>query len=343
MKDPNIATVAIDAHGGDKGLLVTVPSAIQALREDPRLHLVLCGRQDEIATALQTARVAESDRLQIIHATESLVMDAKPVAALRCGKESSMWRAIELLAEGKVDACVSSGSTAALMTLSVKLLGLLPGIERPAIMARVPNGSGFTGMLDLGANLQVSARQLAQFAIMGSVTAEIADGIAKPRVGLFNVGHEDNKGHDGVREASEMLKTLPINYIGFIEGHDIYSDKVDVAVCDGFSGNLMLKSSEGLARMMVGELQRALNSSLRSRIGAWLASDALHTMLAQIDPAAHNGAPLLGLNGVVVKSHGSADAQSMTRAIIEARREAHRKVPEKISASIRAFQMEKET
>ncbi len=343
MKDLETATVAIDAHGGDRGLLATVPAAIQALRDDPQLRLVLCGREDEIAAALKSARTAVSERLKINHAPESLAMDAKPTTALRRGKDSSMWRAIELLAGGKVNACVSSGSTAALMTVSVKLLGLLPGIERPAIMAHVPNGSGFTGMLDLGANLQVSARQLAQFAVMGAVTAEIADGIKYPRVGLLNVGHEENKGHDGVREASDLLKALPINYIGFIEGHDVFSGKVDVAVCDGFTGNLMLKSSEGLARMLVGELHRALNSSLISRIGAWMAAGALRTMLAQIDPAAHNGAPLLGLNGVVVKSHGSSDAPSMTRAIIEAGREARRKVPEKISASIRAFQMEKET
>jgi len=343
LNDLENATVAIDAHGGDQGLLVTVPSAIQALLDDRHIRLVLCGRQNEIAAALKAANFTVSDRLRIAHAPESLAMDAKPTAALRCGKDSSMWRAIELLAEGKVDASVSSGSTAALMTVSVKLLGLLPGIERPAIMAHVPCGSGFTGMLDLGANLQVSARQLAQFAVMGAVTAEVADGVKNPRVGLLNVGHEANKGHDGVREASELLKALPINYIGFIEGHDIFSGKVDVAVCDGFTGNLMLKSNEGLARMLVSELRRTLDSTLLSRIGAWMASGALRALLAQIDPATHNGAPLLGLNGVVVKSHGSSDARSMTRAIIEAGREARRKVPEKISASIRVFRMEKET
>ncbi|HKX56015.1 MAG TPA: phosphate acyltransferase PlsX [Xanthomonadales bacterium] len=342
MNEGNSATIAIDAHGGDQGLLVSIPSAIQALREDSRIRLVLCGRQDEISKALGNLDVSVSERLEIAHATSSLAMDAKPSTALRAGNASSMGRAIELLAIGKADACVSSGSTAALMTLSVKQLGLLPGIERPAIMAHVPNGSGFTGMLDLGANLQVSPRQLAQFAIMGAVTAEIADGIDNPRVGLLNVGHEDSKGHDGVREASEMLKTLPLNYIGFIEGHDIFSGKVDVAVCDGFTGNLILKSNEGLARMLVSELRRTLDSSLMSRLGAWLAASALRSMLAQIDPAAHNGAPLLGLNGVVVKSHGGSNVKATTRAILEAGREARRKVPEKIGVSMRMFQMEKE-
>lgn len=342
MNEGNSATIAIDAHGGDQGLLVSIPSAIQALREDPRVRLVLCGREDEISKALGDLDVAVSDRLEIAHAASSLAMDAKPSTALRAGNASSMGRAIELLATGKADACVSSGSTAALMTLSVKQLGLLPGIERPAIMAHVPNGSDFTGMLDLGANLQVSPRQLAQFAVMGAVTAEIADGIDNPRVGLLNVGHEDSKGHEGVREASEMLRTLPLNYIGFIEGHDIFSGKVDVAVCDGFTGNLILKSNEGLARMLVSELRRTLDSSLMSRLGAWLASSALRSMLAQIDPAAHNGAPLLGLNGVVVKSHGGSNVKATTRAILEAGREARRKVPEKIGVSMRMFQMEKE-
>ncbi len=343
MNDPDFATVAIDAHGGDQGLRVTIPSAIQALREDPCIGLLLCGREDEISAAVTALGHAPSERLQIAAASECLAMDAKPTAALRRGANSSMGCAVKLLAEGGADAAVSSGSTAALMTLSVKWLGLLPGIERPAIMAHVPNGSGFTAMLDLGANLQVSPRQLAQFAVMGAVSTEIADGVQHPRIGLLNVGHEDSKGHEGVREASEILKTLPINYIGFIEGHDIFSGKVDVAVCDGFSGNLVLKSSEGLARMLARELRHALDSSLLSRAGGWLASRAMRTMLAQIDPAAHNGAPLLGLNGVVVKSHGSSHVQAMTRAILEAGREARRKVPEKIGASMRVFEMEKQT
>jgi glycerol-3-phosphate acyltransferase PlsX len=162
-------------------------------------------------------------------------------------------------------------------------------------------------------------------------------------VGLLNVGHEDTKGHEGVREASEILKALPLNYVGFIEGHEVFSGRVDVAVCDGFTGNLMLKSSEGLARMLVSELHRALDANWLSRMGAWLAGPALGSMLAQIDPAAHNGAPLLGLNGVVVKSHGSSDIPATTRAFLEAGRQARRRIPEKIGASMRMFQMEKES
>jgi glycerol-3-phosphate acyltransferase PlsX len=269
-------------------------------------------------------------------------MDAKPVAALRRGSGSSMWHALQLLADGEAGACVSGGGTAALMTLGVRLVGMLPGIQRPALMAQVPTARGHTGMLDLGANVDVNARQLVQFAVMGSVTAQVADGIDQPRVALLNVGHEDSKGHDVVREAHRQLKSLPLNYLGFIEGHDIFSGKVDIAVCDGFAGNLILKSSEGLVRMLLGELRDAFASSVISRLGALLAARALRRKLARLDPSAHNGAPLLGLNAVVLKSHGSADVKAMLHAILEAGREARRRVPERIGASIRAFHLEAE-
>ena len=267
-------------------------------------------------------------------------MDAKPTAVLRRGRESSMWHALSLVAESEAGACVSGGGTAALMTAGVKLIGLLPGIERPALMAYVPDARDRTSMLDLGANLDVSAHQLVQFAVMGSVTAEVAERINQPRVGLLNVGHEDGKGHGVVQDAHQQLKNLDLNYVGFIEGHDIFSGQVDVAVCDGFAGNLILKSSEGLARLLGGELRQALNSSTRSRLGAWMAGPALRGMLARLDPSAHNGAPLLGLKGVVVKSHGSANCKAVTEAILEAGREARRMVPQKIEASISAFQLE---
>ncbi len=356
LNDGDTATIALDAHGGDHGLSVSVPSALRALHEDDGIRLILCGQRQAIESALSESlsgswsrsvrdswRDSGSHRLQIADAETCLAMDAKPSAALRAGAASSMGKALQLQAVGDADASVSSGSTAALMALGVKNLGLLAGIERPAIMAHVPHGSGFTGMLDLGANLQVSPQQLAQFAVMGSVAAEVADGIRNPRVGLLNVGHEASKGHEGVREASELLRHLPINYIGFIEGHDVFSGKVDVAVCDGFTGNLMLKAGEGLARMLSAELRKALTSSLASRLGAWLASAALRSMLAQIDPAAHNGAPLLGLNGVVVKSHGSSSVKATTRAILEAGREARRGIPQRIGASMRMFELEKQT
>lgn len=340
--EASLATISLDAHGGDQGLDVTLPAAIEALQTDPGLSIILCGRQDAIEIASPSVKTRFGDRISVCHATDILPMDAKPAAALRRGRQSSMWLALQAVAEGAAGACVSGGSTAALMTLGVKLIGMLPGIQRPALMAHVPDAKGHTGMLDLGANLTVSAGQLVQFAIMGSVTAQVADGIDQPRIGLLNVGHEDSKGHEVVREAHQQLKRLALNYAGFIEGHEIFSGDVDVAVCDGFVGNLILKSSEGLARMMQLELRRAFDSDSRSRLGAWLAQPALRRMLAHLDPSAHNGAPLLGLNGVVVKSHGSADCGAMTRALLEAGREARRKVPEKIETSIRAFHLEME-
>ena len=342
MSAAESTTLAIDAHGGDHGLVVTVPAAVAALKADPRLDVVLVGRESEIGSVLESFTSRTNGRLHVLDAPDVLSMDAKPATVLRRGHDSSMWRALELVTRGEADACVSGGSTAALMTLGVKLVGLLAGIQRPALMGRVPRSGRHTAMLDLGANLQVSARQLTQFAVMGAVTAEVADGIERPRVGLLNVGHEDGKGHEVVREAHTALKSLPLNYIGFIEGNDIFSGAVDVAVCDGFAGNLILKSSEGLARMLVAEFRRALSSTPLSRLGALLAGSAIRRMLAPLDPSEHNGAPLLGLNRVVVKSHGGADCRAMSRAILEAGREARRGVPGKIEASIRAFQLETE-
>ena len=270
-------------------------------------------------------------------------MDAKPAAVLRRGRDSSMWKAFDLVANDEAHGCVSGGSTTAMMVVGVKQLGMLPGIQRPALMAYVPNTRGFTGMLDLGANLNVSARQLAQFAVMGSVTAEEVEGIAQPRIGLLNVGHEDSKGHELVRRAHDMLQELPLNYYGFIEGNDIFEGTVDVAVCDGFAGNLILKSTEGLARMLAGEFRAALSQNLLSKAGAVLAGRSLKGMLARLDPAAHNGAPLLGLNGVAVKSHGGSDEKGLIRAILEAGREARRQVHKRIEASILEYHLEMST
>ena len=338
----SFATLSLDVQGGDFGLEVSIPAALQAISTDPRLNLILVGPRELIQAALCKAGEREGPRLRVHHAPDTLPMDAKPTAVLRRGRDSSLWHALQLVAEGEAGACVSSGGTAALMTLGVRLVGLLPGIQRPALMAYVPTSRGHTGMLDLGANLNIHAGQLVQFAVMGSVTAEIADRIQTPRVALLNVGHEDTKGHQVVREAHQALKDLPLNYVGFIEGNDIFSGAVDIAVCDGFAGNLILKSAEGLVRLLIDELRNALDSGLASRLGAMLAGPALRRELARLDPSAHNGAPLLGLNGVVVKSHGSADVMAMTHAILEAGREARRRVPEKIEAAIRAFHLEAE-
>lgn len=337
--------LALDAHGGDQGLAVSVPGALSALAEDASLEIVLVGDRAELEPALAAAGGEAEPRVRILHAATSIPMDAKPAAVLRRGQDSSLWKAFELVAAGEAAACVSGGSTTAMMVVGVKLLGMLPGIQRPALMGYVPSmrgdtGCGYTGMLDLGANLNVSARQLAQFAVMGSVTAREAEGIGQPRIGLLNVGHEESKGHDTVQQAHDLLRRLPLNYAGFIEGNDIFAGTVDVAVCDGFAGNLVLKSSEGLARMLMGEFRNALNRNAMSRAGALLAGPSLRRMLAQLDPAAHNGAPLLGLNGVAIKSHGSSDRKGMTRAIVEAGREARRQMHKRIEATIREYRLE---
>jgi len=344
MSASTTTILALDAHGGDQGLDVSVPAALNALKADQTLRIILVGDEggiESLLTGVPATSIARSRERISIQAADSVIpMDAKPVAVLRRGKGSSMWNAFELVAEGKAQACISGGSTTAMMVLGIKLIGTLPGIQRPALMGYVPNIKGYTGLLDLGANLNVSAEQLVQFAVMGSVTANLVEGVENPSVGLLNVGHEDSKGHDLVREAHGMLNELPLNYSGFIEGHDIFNGKVDIAVCDGFVGNLILKSSEGLARMMMKDLQAALTESWSSRLGAVLARPALQRLLERRDPSSHNGAPLLGLNGVAIKSHGGSDCDGMTRAILEAAREARRQVPKRIEASIHKYHLE---
>ncbi|MBT8040543.1 MAG: phosphate acyltransferase PlsX [Xanthomonadales bacterium] len=334
--------LALDVHGGDQGLDVSVPAALAALAQDPHLDIILVGRESAIEAALESNDGSPPflERLQVEPAHSIVPMDAKPAHVLRRGRDSSLWKTFELVAEDRADACVSGGGTAAMMVTGVKLLGMLQGIQRPALMAWLPNDHAYTGMLDLGANLNVGADQLVQFAVMGDVTARIAEGIEAPRVGLLNVGHEDSKGHDTVQQAHERLRNLPLNYVGFIEGNGIFDGSVDIAVCDGFAGNLVLKSTEGLARMLMQQFREAFSDNLASKAGAWLAAPTLKRMLARLDPSAHNGAPLLGLRRVAVKSHGSSDLKGMTRAILEAGREARRQVPGKIEALVREYQLE---
>jgi glycerol-3-phosphate acyltransferase PlsX len=319
---------------------VTIPAALSALKSNPEIQIILVGNQQEIQNKLPNIEAALLERIEIVPASSVLANDAKPTAVIRRGKDSSMWNAFALVAEGRAHACISAGSTAAMMVLGARVIGMLPGIERPALMAYVPTMRGQTGLLDVGANINVSAEQLVQFAVMGAVTARNTQNQEQPKVGLLNVGHEDNKGHELVRNAHDMLNELPLDYVGFIEGNDLFEGKVDVAVCDGFAGNLVLKSSEGLARMLLMELKSALDESVFSRLGAALAAPSLRRLLARRDPSAHNGAPLLGLQGVAVKSHGNADCKGLTQAILEAAREVRRNVPERISNSIHKYHLE---
>jgi len=337
--------LALDAHGGDFGPEVTIPAMLDVLAGQPGLEILLCGIPAEVSPVLERYRSVAGfeecfDRLETIDAVHALAADARPVAALRRGKGSSLWVALEQVAAGRASACVSAGSTAAMLALGVKLLGMLAGIERPALMSRVPSASGHTSLLDLGANLNVSAYQLVQFAIMGSVASPVDGGATPPKVALLNVGHEDSKGDAVVKEAHAMLKELPINYTGFIEGHDIFAGKADVAVCDGFSGNLILKSGEGLALMFFRHLDLAMQSGFLAKLGARLLGKSLQSTLERFEPSKHNGAPLLGLRGVVVKSHGNADREALGHAITEAVVEAERQVPQLIESMINDFSIE---
>ena len=337
--------LALDAHGGDFGPGVTIPAALDILAGQPNLEILLCGIREELSPVLNKYQSEPGlkhcfGRLKIMDATHALATDARPVAALRRGKGSSLWHALEQVANGQAGACVSAGSTAAMLALGVKLLGMLPGIERPALMSRVPSASGHTSLLDLGANLHVSANQLVQFAIMGSVACRIEGESMQPKVALLNVGHEDGKGDAVVKEAHAMLKELPINYTGFIEGYDIFAGSADVAVCDGFSGNLILKSSEGLALMFFRHLDLAMESGFLAKVGALLVRASLQRSLARFEPSRQNGAPLLGLRGVVVKSHGNADRETLGYAILEAVVEAERQVPQLIESMINDYSIE---
>lgn len=345
MAEQSKAVIAVDAHGGDHGIDVTLPATLAALDLDTGLKVQIVGRQSDYDRVLAANSVsgAGSDfasRLEFVPVDHFLPMDVSAVAALRRGRGSSLWEAISMVADGQADACVSGGNTGAMMALGVRKVGLLTGIERPVLMAYVPNVNGFTAALDLGANLSVSERQLVQFAVMGSITAEHVDGIENPRVGLLNVGHEDNKGPVTVQAAHAQLKNMPLNYIGFVEGNELYAGSVDVAVCDGFTGNLVLKSSEGLARMITEQLRNTLIGSARSRLGAWLARPALKSLLVRLDPSAHNGAPLLGLRGNLIKSHGHADTRAFTQAILEAAQAARKRLPERIDSLIQQYHLE---
>jgi len=337
--------LALDAHGGDFGPPETVPAALDVLAARPDLEILLCGIEEEISPLLKRHESKANSRqclgrLHTIKASHALASDARPVAALRRGKGSSLWLALEQVASGRASACVSAGSTAAMLALGVKLLGMLSGIERPALMSRIPSASGHTSLLDLGANLHVSAYQLVQFAIMGAVACPMSGLSGQPKVALLNVGHEDNKGDTVLKEAHAMLKELPINYIGFIEGHDIFAGKADVAVCDGFSGNLILKSGEGLARMFFRHLELAMQEGLRAKLGDMLIGASLKRTLERFEPSKHNGAPLLGLRGVVVKSHGSANREALGHAIREAMMESERQVPRLIESMINDYSIE---
>lgn len=323
-----LSTISLDAMGGDFGPSVTVPAACNALKHNPGLRLVLVGDSGAINAEFEKLGETESDRLAVRHASEVVTMDDPPAQALRGKKDSSMRVAINLVKEGESDAVVSAGNTGALMATARFVLKTLGGIDRPAIMTALPSVGGKTHMLDLGANVDCRAEHLFQFATMGSVLVSAVDGIDRPRVGLLNVGQEAIKGNDQVKEANSLLRASSLNYIGYVEGDDIYcGEDIDVVVCDGFVGNISLKSSEGVAKMISRIIKDGFGRNIFSKAAGLIAVPVLRSVLRQVDPRRYNGATLLGLKGITVKSHGCADAFSFENAIKIAYIEATEGVP----------------
>ena len=327
--------ISLDTMGGDHGPDTVVPAAIRVLRRRDDIQLILVGDQQVLADKLRSvSRKDFGDRLEVRHTSQVVEMDEPPSHALRTKKDSSMRVSIDLVKHGVADACVSAGNTGALMATARYVLKTLPGIDRPAILTALPSIEGRTLVLDLGANVDSSAEHLFQFAVMGSVLAKAVDGIESPRVGLLNIGEEEIKGNDQVKQAAHLLTDSPLNYIGFVEGDNIYTGGVDVVVCDGFIGNVALKSSEGVARMISHFMRQEFNRNVLTKLAGLCALPVLKAFKRRIDPRRYNGASLLGLRGIVIKSHGGADPLAFATAIEVAALEVHKAVPEHINRQL---------
>ena len=331
---PDSAVIALDAMGGDFGPEVVIPAAAKILSRRDELSIILVGDEQRLRACAQNHNIKLDDRLSIQHASEVVEMHDEPALAMRKKKDSSMRVAINLVHEGRADAAVSAGNTGALMATAKFVLKTLPGIDRPAICTTIPSKNGHTNMLDLGANVDCTAEHLFQFAVMGSVLTEAIDSIERPRVGLLNIGSEAMKGNAQVKAADEYLVETPLNYIGFVEGDDIYSDKVDVVVCDGFVGNISLKTAEGVARLISYYMKEEFKKGLYNKLAGLIALPVLQAFRKRIDPRAYNGASLLGLKGIVVKSHGGADVNAYANAIEIAVLEVNKSVPRQIQEHI---------
>lgn len=324
-------TIAIDCMGGDHGPHVTVPAALEFLKLHEEARVVLVGLGEPVRSELRKAGVEESERIRVRHAPELVLMDEAPAAALRSKKESSMRIAVDLVKSGEAHAAVSAGNTGALMAISRFVLKTLPGIDRPAIVSVLPSLRGRTYMLDLGANVDCGPEHLLQFAIMGSTLVTAVEHKQRPTVGLLNIGEEAIKGNEAVKQASELLRSSGLNFIGNVEGDGIYKGRSDVVVCDGFVGNVALKTTEGLAQMLASFLREEFARNAFTRLAALVARPVLAAFKRRVDHRRYNGATLLGLRGIVVKSHGSADAFSFRHAIERALEEAQNDVIASIS------------
>lgn len=319
--------------GGDTGVPVVVPAALEYLREDQQVSLILVGDEQQIQQHLPTSGLPE--RLAIQHASQQVEMDDLPSHALRHKKDSSMRVAINLVKSGEADACVSAGNTGALMATSRFALKMLPAVSRPAIITSLPSFHGRTWVLDLGANIDCTADNLYEFAVMGAELVSAVEECESPTVGLLNIGQEEIKGIEQVKQADMLLSNSSLNYIGFVEGDDIYlRENLDIVVTDGFVGNVALKTSEGVAKMITSFLRREFKRNIFTRISALFAWPVLAGLKKRIDPRRYNGAALLGLRGIVVKSHGGADQLAFANAIAIAKKEVLADVAARIEAGV---------
>ena len=325
-------TLALDMMGGDHGPHTTIPAALAAICEFPELQLVLCGDEAILTEQLKLHGVFPHPQLSIRHSSQVVSMADKPSVALRSKRDSSMRVALDLVDKTEVQACVSAGNTGALIAMAHFVLKMLNGVDRPALVSALPAIEGNpVYMLDLGATVNCDADTLFQFAVMGAVMAEEVIGISQPKVALLNMGEEEIKGSDQIKRTSLLLSECSdINYIGYIEGNDIFSGKADVIVCDGFVGNVALKTCEGVAKLIMKRFEQALKNSMSAHLFGWMIKPLLKSIGSGVNPDHYNGASLIGLRGIVVKSHGNATKEAFLSAIRQAVREVERQVPAKI-------------
>ncbi len=332
---PERVCISLDAMGGDFGAPVVVPAAVEMVNQDRDIELILVGRASAIEEQLANFQF-DRNRLRVHNASQEVGMDELPSKALRGKKDSSMRVAIDLVKSGEAQACVSAGNTGALMATARFVLKMLPNVDRPAIISALPSVKGQTWVLDLGANVDCTADHLFQFAVMGVEAVSAVAGVEAPRVGLLNIGQEEIKGNEQVKRAHDLLSLSSLNYLGYVEGDGIYSGDADIVVTDGFVGNVALKSSEGVAKMIRHFLKSGFEHNLLTRIAGLIALPILKTLSRKIDPRRYNGASLLGLRGIVIKSHGGADKMAFENAILIAKKAVHHDVPNRIARQVEA-------
>ena len=335
--DTMAITIAVDCMGGDHGPAVTLPATFAFLRRDSDCAAILVGPQDQLYAAVGKASDEFGARLRIHNATEVVTMSEPVASALRNKKDSSMRVAVNLVKRGDADAAISAGNTGALMAISRFVLKTLPGIDRPAIATILPTEHGHVYVLDLGANVDCEPEHLLQFGIMGAMLVSALEHRDSPSVGLLNIGEEDLKGNETVKLAGELLKASGLNFHGNVEGNDIYKGTTDVVVCDGFVGNVVLKASEGLATMVANGLKEEFSRNVFTKLAALIALPVIKAFKRRFDHRAYNGASLLGLKGIVFKSHGSADIFAFDCALERAAEAARNRLPEKIAARMAAM------